>query len=56
MVIHRPLALGVDFHAASLRHGETGFGLEERDVDRLRLERGLDHVRGRRERRVHVSA
>jgi hypothetical protein len=57
VVVHRTLALRVDPHASvRLRHGQTGFRLEERDVDRLRVERRVDDVRRGRQRRVHVAA
>jgi hypothetical protein len=46
----------VNLHAAALRFDQAGFGLEECDVHRLRLERRVDDMRGARERRVHVSA
>jgi hypothetical protein len=43
-------------HALPLRNREARFRLEEGDVDRLRLERGFDDVRGTLERRVDVAA
>ena len=46
----------MDLDAVALRHGQARFRLEERDLDRLRVERRLDDVRGGRQRRVHVAA
>ena len=56
VVVYRTLAVGVDAHTVSHGKRQARLGLEERDLDRLRLEGRLDDVRRRRECRIDVSA
>ena len=56
VVVHRSLALSVDSDPVALRHRQARFRFEKGDVDRLRLKRRFDDMRGRGERRTGVSA
>lgn len=56
LVEDRALALAVHLDAASLRQRQTGFGLQEGNVDALSGEGLLDDVRGRGQRALHIAA
>ena len=61
VVVDRSLAVRDHLDAVALRQHEARFGLEECDLDRLRVERRFDHVRGRlsvprRRRRVRTRS